>query len=104
MANLDRMAKACRGGRLCPRQTALAYTGVTTEGRPYMKSQIAPMINRLSNLLLLIVLALGLPFVAYAQRPAAQAKPVVTFEEVPAKTSGITWVHNNAHSLERHLP
>ncbi|MBA3440662.1 MAG: VCBS repeat-containing protein, partial [Pyrinomonadaceae bacterium] len=28
----------------------------------------------------------------------------VTFEEVPAKTSGITWVHNNARSPERYLP
>jgi hypothetical protein len=69
-----------------------------------MKSQITPMINRLSVLLLLIILALGLPFISYAQRPSAPAKSGVTFEEVPAKTSGITWVHNNAHSLERHLP
>jgi enediyne biosynthesis protein E4 len=28
----------------------------------------------------------------------------VTFKEVSAKSSGITWVHNNAHSNERHLP
>jgi hypothetical protein len=60
--------------------------------------------NRLSVLPLLIVLALGLPFVSYAQRPSAPARPPVIFEEVPARTSGITWVHNNAHSVERHLP
>ncbi|MEN3332684.1 MAG: enediyne biosynthesis protein [Blastocatellia bacterium] len=64
----------------------------------------ALVINRLSTHLLLIVLALGLPFIAYAQRLVVPAKAAVTFEEVPAKTSGITWVHNNAHSLERHLP
>ncbi len=31
-------------------------------------------------------------------------KPAVTFVEVPAKTSGIGWVHANAHSPERFLP
>src|SRR6266550_9303043 len=39
-----------------------------------------------------------------AQRTAAPTKSVVTFEEIPARQSGITWVHNNAHSNERHLP
>jgi hypothetical protein len=28
----------------------------------------------------------------------------VTFSEVPPRTSGITWVHNNAHSPEHYLP
>ena len=36
---LDRIAMACRGGRLCPPQTAPTYTGATTEGRPYMLAQ-----------------------------------------------------------------
>ena len=31
-------------------------------------------------------------------------RPPVTFEEVPAATSKITWVHNNAHSPDRQLP
>jgi hypothetical protein len=31
-------------------------------------------------------------------------KSAVTFQEVSPKQSGITWVHNNAHSSERHLP
>jgi hypothetical protein len=35
--------------------------------------------------------------------PAAR-RPAVTFVEVPAKTSGINWVHTNAHSPERWLP
>ena len=36
---------------------------------------------------------------------AAQSlKPNVTFEEVPAKKSGIIWVHSNAHSPDRYLP
>jgi hypothetical protein len=37
--------------------------------------------------------------------PLARApEGAVTFVEVPAKASGITWVHNNAMSPERHLP
>jgi len=31
-------------------------------------------------------------------------KARVTFDEVPAGRSGITWVHNNAHSDDRYLP
>lgn len=31
-------------------------------------------------------------------------KPAVTFEEVPAKISGVNWSHDNAHSPERFLP
>ncbi|MFL6212775.1 MAG: CRTAC1 family protein [Blastocatellia bacterium] len=62
----------------------------------------------MSRLAALLLVTLGqsfvAPFIAYGQGPAAQAKSVVTFEEVPAKASGITWVHNNAHSVERHLP
>src|SRR5437762_3570454 len=49
------------------------------------------------------ILAIHPPFSSYAQRASAPAK-VVTFEEVPAKVSGITWVHDNAHSSERFLP
>ncbi|HEV8484859.1 MAG TPA: VCBS repeat-containing protein, partial [Blastocatellia bacterium] len=55
-------------------------------------------------LLLIIALALDLPLV-YQARPASQRpKSFVTFEEVSSKTTGITWVHNNAHSSERFLP
>jgi len=37
---------------------------------------------------------------------SSQTKPSIapTFEEVPASVTGITWVHNNAHSNDRHLP
>ena len=40
------------------------------------------------------------------QTPAAPAakRPAVTFSEVPAKASGVTWVHTNGHSPERWLP
>ncbi len=48
--------------------------------------------------------ALGRPTDARAQATAATARPVVTFQEINAKTSGISWVHHNAHSPERHLP
>jgi len=39
---------------------------------------------------------------AVAQRPPARVN--VTFEEVPATASKITWTHNNAHSEDRQLP
>ena len=35
---------------------------------------------------------------------AQTSKPNVIFEEVPAGKSGITWIHNNAHSSDRYLP
>ena len=38
--------------------------------------------------------------IASAQKPLAR----VTFEEVPATTSKITWTHDNAHSEDRQLP
>ncbi|MDT5155688.1 MAG: enediyne biosynthesis protein [Acidobacteriota bacterium] len=42
---------------------------------------------------------------AQQQPPApAAASDRATFEEVPPKVSGITWVHDNAHSSERYLP
>src|SRR6185369_5453390 len=40
---LWQIAKACRGGRPCPPQTTPAYTGATTEGRPYMQTESAIM-------------------------------------------------------------
>src|SRR5688572_5105724 len=50
-------------------------------------------------------LVFGLCFHTTAQRASPpRAKSPVTFEEISAKQSGITWVHNNAHSSERHLP
>ncbi len=48
----------------------------------------------------LLSLILNLPLIISAQA----AKPNVTFAEVPASKSGITWIHNNAHSSERYLP
>jgi hypothetical protein len=38
------------------------------------------------------------------QQPTGAGHSTVTFEEVPAKDSGILWVHDNAMSPERHLP
>jgi hypothetical protein len=54
-------------------------------------------------LLLAIAFVLQLPFASHAEH-ATSLKAVVTFAEVPAKASGITWVHTNAHSPERYLP
>ena len=61
------------------------------------------MKNRFVILLLLISL-LYLAHDSAAQQTSAQKNRVVTFGEVSAKASGITWVHNNAHSAERYLP
>jgi hypothetical protein len=52
----------------------------------------------------LIALTVGLSFTANAQRVSLPARSVITFEDVPSTKSGITWVHDNAHSPERHLP
>src|SRR2546425_12182883 len=60
--------------------------------------------RKIIGLQLVILLAVTLPLDSQAQRTSASRKAVVTFEEVPAKASGITWVHTNAHSSERHLP
>ncbi len=62
-----------------------------------MKDEIIP-------LCLVVILAVNLLFTARARAVSSEIRPVVTFEEVPAQRSGITWVHNNAHSTERHLP
>src|SRR5258708_36865972 len=56
-----------------------------------------------------LALALTLTFdlcliAARAQGIREPAKSAVTFAEVPPRTSGITWVHDNAHSSQRHLP
>src|ERR1700730_8324094 len=51
----------------------------------------------------LLILALSLLFNPNSQRTSGSVT-AVTFEEVPAKVSGITWIHNNAHSPERFLP
>src|SRR5213082_2711629 len=59
--------------------------------------------NRFVILLLLISL-LYFTHDSAAQQTSVQKNRVVTFEEVSAKASGITWVHNNAHSPERYLP
>src|ERR1051325_1140048 len=48
----------------------------------------------------LLALLLFLPLIV----PAQTSKPNVTFEEVPPSKSGISWVHNNAHSNDRYLP
>jgi hypothetical protein len=39
-----------------------------------------------------------------AQKPVGPSRTPVTFEEVSASASKITWIHNNAHSPDRQLP
>jgi hypothetical protein len=52
----------------------------------------------------LAFLVIALPVNTTAGLTTRSGKAPVTFEEVAAKTSGINWVHNNAHSPDRHLP
>jgi hypothetical protein len=52
----------------------------------------------------LLILLLSAAHGAGARQAAPPKRPAVTFAEVPAKASGINWVHNNAHSPERWLP
>jgi enediyne biosynthesis protein E4 len=59
--------------------------------------------NRLIMLSLLVSLFHLAHTSARAQTLGQKSWPV-TFEDVPASSSGITWVHNNAHSAERYLP
>ena len=47
-------------------------------------------------------LVIFLLVVSLVQKPAVRT--TVTFEEVPAATSKITWTHDNGHSPERQLP
>jgi hypothetical protein len=61
-------------------------------------------VNKLIPLCLGAILVLNLLFTARVRAVSSVITPAVTFEEVPAKQSGITWVHNNAHSNDRHLP
>jgi enediyne biosynthesis protein E4 len=50
----------------------------------------------------LLVASLSLSFLA--QRTIGQGKATVTFEEVSATASRITWFHTNGQSPDRHLP
>jgi hypothetical protein len=54
--------------------------------------------------LLAAMFALSTSAESTTRQAPAKAGPVVTFEEISAKASGITWVHNNARSMERYLP
>jgi enediyne biosynthesis protein E4 len=64
----------------------------------------APLTNTALGFLLFVLIAVSLPFVGSAQRVSPPPKALPQFAEVTPKKSGITWVHNNAHSAERHLP
>ena len=69
-----------------------------------MRDCIAILASNARNVLAIcIFVALNLPCFG-TQRASGPVAVAVTFEEVPAKASGITWVHNNAHSPERFLP
>jgi hypothetical protein len=52
----------------------------------------------------LLAFVLTLAHGAGARQATPAKSPPVTFVEVPAKSSGITWTHNNAHTETRHAP
>ena len=54
--------------------------------------------------MLVTILVLNLTFDSHGQRRNEGVKPGITFVEVPAKASGIGWIHTNGHSPERFLP
>jgi hypothetical protein len=54
-----------------------------------------------TKILLGLVFACSVLAISAAQ---PQATPSITFTEVPSSSSGVTWVHDNGRSAERHLP
>jgi len=67
-----------------------------------MPTRLKDKIASLSLTILLAVSSSG--NLCAGQQSTAGQRAVVTFEEVSAQASGITWVHNNAHTPERFLP
>ncbi|MDT4968022.1 MAG: enediyne biosynthesis protein [Acidobacteriota bacterium] len=61
------------------------------------------MKTRFSALLVLFAI-LNLPVRPQSDTPSGPSKVNAIFTEVSPRASGITWVHNNAHSAERYLP
>jgi hypothetical protein len=66
------------------------------------------LLKKKSNLTIMLavaILAIDSPPQFKAQKPAVKAtRQTVTFEEIPATVSKISWSHNNAHSPDRQLP
>jgi hypothetical protein len=60
--------------------------------------------DKIAVLSSLLLLTLCLAPITSARQASATATKPVTFVEVTPKSSGITWVHDNAHSSERYLP
>jgi hypothetical protein len=60
--------------------------------------------DKFALLLLAITIILHSPLNSHGQRTSGPMKTAVTFEEILPRASGITWIHNNAHSPERYLP
>jgi enediyne biosynthesis protein E4 len=60
--------------------------------------------NSKVSILWFLIIALALPGISHPQNNPAATDARVTFEEVTAASSGITWVHDNAASSAKHLP
>ena len=94
---MNRPAAACFAG--WPRFVGWSWGSASPHPRLYAFTRSA------GYFLFSTALVFVLCFHTTAQRASSRrAESPVTFEEISAKQSGITWVHNNAHSSERHLP
>src|SRR5215831_10114632 len=69
-----------------------------------MASKLKSVAGHGKLLLASLGLLLPIPCAAQARQVSEPTMAAVTFQEVPASKSGITWVHNNAHSEERYIP
>src|SRR3989440_2548026 len=87
---------------LCPPTTVGGSDLLVAQPSKYRHAVVVK--NKITVLSLFLVLPLCLVPGSGARQASAPLKTSVTFEEVPPKASGITWVHNNAHSQERYLP
>ena len=68
------------------------------------KSGRRPREGQLMVLTMVVLLGTASPGALSAQETLSSGRAAVTFREVPPSESGITWVHENAMSEERHLP
>lgn len=57
----------------------------------------------MNTLFLVVIIAFGLTHDSSARKGSRSERDAIRFEEV-TRSSGITWVHENAHSPERYLP
>jgi hypothetical protein len=65
---------------------------------------VVVVVKHQSLIIAALTVLFSLPLNVHAQHTSIPNSKPVRFEEVPSKMSGIAWIHNNAHSPDRHLP